>query len=79
MAQGVPVVTSKGTSTEEVAGGAAQLVDPLDIESIADGVVMALANREVLADLGRKRTKAMSWEATALATAQVYDEVIARS
>ena len=79
MAQGVPVVTSKGTSTEEVAGGAAQLVDPLDIESIADGVVMALANREVLADIGRKRAKAMSWEATALATAQVYYEVVARS
>jgi glycosyltransferase involved in cell wall biosynthesis len=79
MAQGVPVVTSKGTSTEEVAGGAAQLVDPLDIESIADGVATALANRETLADLGRKRAKAMSWEATALATAQVYDEVVARS
>jgi glycosyltransferase involved in cell wall biosynthesis len=79
MAQGVPVVTSKGTSTEEVAGGAAQLVDPLDIESIANGVVMALANREELGDLGRNRAKAMSWEATALATAQVYDEVIAHS
>jgi glycosyltransferase involved in cell wall biosynthesis len=79
MAQGVPVVTSKGTSTEEVAGGAAQLVDPLDIESIANGVVMALANREELVDLGRNRAKAMSWEATALATAQVYDEVIAHT
>jgi glycosyltransferase involved in cell wall biosynthesis len=79
MAQGVPVVTSKGTSTEEVAGDAAQLVDPFDIESIANGVAMALANRETLANLGRNRAKAMSWEATALATAQVYDEVIAHS
>jgi glycosyltransferase involved in cell wall biosynthesis len=79
MAQGVPVVTSKGTSTEEVAGGAAQLVDPFDIESIANGVATALASRETLADLGRNRAKAMSWEATALATAQVYDEVIAHS
>jgi hypothetical protein len=40
---------------------------------------MALANRETLANLGRNRAKAMSWEATALATAQVYDEVVARS
>jgi glycosyltransferase involved in cell wall biosynthesis len=79
MAQGVPVVTSKGTSTEEVAGDAAQLVDPFDIESIANGVATALASRETLADLGRNRAKAMSWEATALATAQVYDEVIAHS
>ena len=31
MAQGTPVVTSVGTSTEEVAGGAAVLVDPLDV------------------------------------------------
>jgi glycosyltransferase involved in cell wall biosynthesis len=75
----VPVVTSKGTSTEEVAGDAAQLVDPFDIESIANGVATALASRETLADLGRNRAKAMSWEATALATAQVYDEVIAHS
>jgi hypothetical protein len=42
-------------------------------------VVMALANREELGDLGRNRARAMSWEATALATAQVYDEVIAQT
>ena len=35
MAQGTPVVTSRGTSTEEVAGGAAVLVDPLDVDAIA--------------------------------------------
>ena len=37
MATGTPVVTSRGTSLEEVAGGAAVLVDPLDVESIAAG------------------------------------------
>ena len=79
MAQGVPVVTSKGTSTEEVAGGAAQLVDAFDIESIAQGVTLALANRDSLSTLGRNRAKAMTWEATALATAQAYDEVVASS
>ncbi|MEP6296776.1 MAG: glycosyltransferase family 1 protein, partial [Ilumatobacter sp.] len=31
MAQGTAVVTSRGTSTEEVAGGAAVLVDPFDV------------------------------------------------
>lgn len=30
MAQGTPVVTARGTATEEAAGGAAVLVDPLD-------------------------------------------------
>ncbi len=37
MAQGTPVVTSAGTSTEEVAGGAAVLVDPFDVDVIAAG------------------------------------------
>ena len=37
MACGTPVVTSRGGATEEVAGGAAVLVDPRDPSSIADG------------------------------------------
>ena len=38
MACGTPVVTSVATAMEEVAGGAAVLVDPLDVASIAGGV-----------------------------------------
>ena len=38
MACGTPVVTSRGGATEEVAGGAAVLVDPLDVEAIAAGI-----------------------------------------
>ena len=38
MACGTPVVTSAGGATEEVAGGAAVLVDPLDPASIAAGI-----------------------------------------
>src|SRR5919197_619528 len=41
MACGTPVVTSKGTAMEEVAGGAAVLVDPLDVQSIAGGIAEA--------------------------------------
>ena len=41
MACGTPVVTSRGTAMEEVAGGAAVLVDPLDVASIADGIAEA--------------------------------------
>ena len=37
MACGTPVVTSRGGATEEVAGGAAVLVDPLDPAAIAAG------------------------------------------
>ena len=38
MASGTPVVTSAGGAMEELAGGAAVLVDPTDIDSIAAGI-----------------------------------------
>ena len=42
MACGTPVVTSIGTAMEEVAGGAAVLVDPLDVSAIAAGIEQAI-------------------------------------
>lgn len=75
MAQGTPVVTSRGTSTEEAAGGAAVLVDPLDVDAIAAGVATALDRHDELAALGRTRAAACTWAATAAATAAVYREV----
>ncbi len=54
-AQGTAVVTSLGTSTEEVAGGAAVLVDPFDVASIADGL-RARARRCRGARTGRTRS-----------------------
>ncbi|WP_200938673.1 glycosyltransferase family 1 protein [Modestobacter sp. Leaf380] len=41
MAHGVPVVTSRGTAMEEVAAGAAVLVDPLDAADVARGLLQA--------------------------------------
>lgn len=39
MAHGVPVVTSAGTSMAEFAAGAGALVDPLDVDALADGLL----------------------------------------
>ncbi len=78
MAQGTPVVTSRGTSTEEVAGGAAVLVDPTTTSSIGDGIAEALRHRDEWAARSRARAAEMTWDSTARATAAVYDEVIAR-
>lgn len=74
MSHGVPVVTSRGSSTEEVAGGAAVVVDPLNIASIADGIVRALENRDELSARGLTRSRGLTWERTAALTAEVYRE-----
>lgn len=76
MAHGAPVVTSQGTSTEEVAGGAAVLVDPLSVDSIAEGIRTALLNREDLRHRGHARAESATWLATAEATAHVYRRVV---
>ena len=75
MAQGTPVVTSRGTSTEEVAGGHAVLVDPLDVDSIAAGIEEALRRAGELGRAGREWAGRHSWTTTAEATAAAYAEL----
>lgn len=68
MAQGTAVVTSRGTATEEVAGGAALLVDPHDIDSIRSGIVRALDDqneRNMLETSGLARAAQAGWARTA--------------
>jgi len=72
MAHGAPVVTSQDTSTQEVAGGAAVLVDPLDVSSIASGIRTALNNRDELIAGGYERAQQLPWSATAQATVEAY-------
>ena len=76
MAQGTPVVTSRGSSTEEVADGAAALVDPLDAGSIADGIRMVEGDRGHWSDLARRRASVLTWDATVEATVDAYREVV---
>jgi glycosyltransferase involved in cell wall biosynthesis len=78
MAQGTPVVTSESISTQEVAGGAAVLVDPRNAESIQHGIRAALAERASLSQRGLERAAHATWNKTAQLTAAVYDEVIAQ-
>jgi glycosyltransferase involved in cell wall biosynthesis len=72
MACGTPVVTSAGGATEETAGGAAVLVDPLESGSIASGIDEAVARADELRALGLERAHAFSWDRAARATADVY-------
>jgi glycosyltransferase involved in cell wall biosynthesis len=74
MACGTPVVTSAGGATAEVAGGAAALVDPLDVESIAAGIRAAVERREEFREAGLARAAAFHWKTAAKATVDVYRE-----
>jgi glycosyltransferase involved in cell wall biosynthesis len=70
----VPVVTSNISSMPEVAGGAAILVDPYDVNSIANGIEEALSKPKTLIVKGLKRVKEFTWEKTAEETLKVYNE-----
>jgi alpha-1,3-rhamnosyl/mannosyltransferase len=75
MACGTPVVTSRGGATEEVAGGAAVLVDALDVAEVTAGIGLAAAERDRLRSAGLERARRFTWDETARLTRAVYDEV----
>jgi glycosyltransferase involved in cell wall biosynthesis len=77
MACGVPVVTTRGTAMEEVADGAAVLVDARDPAEIAAGIERAAADRDQLVARGLERARAFRWDAVAEATVRVYREAVA--
>lgn len=65
MACGTPVVTSLGGATEEIAGGAAVLVDARDPAAVAAGIVEAEVRRGELVAAGLARAAAFTWAAAA--------------
>ena len=77
MACGTPVVTSATGATAEVAGGAAVLVDPLDVDAIAGGIREAIERRGELRNAGLERAAEFTWEDAARRTVEVYREAAA--
>ena len=71
---GTPVVTSNLSSTGEVAGGAAVLVDPNDVNSIKEGIESVLRGPKAYIEKGYRRVKDFSWEKTAQMTLDEYNE-----
>ena len=75
MACGVPVVASNSSALPEVAGGAALLVDPHDVDALAVAIGRVLrddALRERLRLAGIARAGQFSWEAAARRTLDAY-------
>jgi glycosyltransferase involved in cell wall biosynthesis len=78
MAQGTPVVTSRGTSTAEVSGDAGLLVDPRDPVEIADALGRVLADdglAERLSHAGAAQAAEYTWERTARLVKEAYREL----
>jgi glycosyltransferase involved in cell wall biosynthesis len=79
MAHGVPVVTSNRSALVEVAGDAALLVDPYDVEELGcalERLMNDLELRAKLSNLGRARAKHYTWERAVKATYTIYRELV---
>lgn len=79
MACGTPVITSNISSLPEVAGEAALLVDPLDVESIAEAMRLVLQGpslAEALQARSLAQAARFSWRRTAEATLAVYQKAL---
>lgn len=75
MAARTPVVAAVAGAIPEVTGGAAVMVDPLSIDSIADGIVKARARREEHVTAGNAVAARFTWERTAELTMAVYRDI----
>jgi len=80
MAVGTPVVTSHRGGLAEVAGGAAWIVDPESVGSIAAGLARLASDagaRSALGARGRLQAARFDWARSAAETAAVLREVVA--
>jgi glycosyltransferase involved in cell wall biosynthesis len=79
MASGVPVLTSSTSALQEIAGGYALLVDPMDVDAIARGIIVLAtdpARRSELIELGKRRARDFSWDRAAEQTLKLYAEAL---
>jgi len=79
MACGTPVVASNVASLPEVVDDAGFLVDPMDVNALADAIQKLLTDVELREDLRRRglmRAKEFSWQRCAQATLAVYQQMI---
>jgi len=78
MACGTPVITSTGGSLPEVAGDAAELVDPYDVEGLARAIIKVATQPDYAAGLqarGLARASEFTWDRSARRHLEVYQEL----
>ena len=82
MVRGVPVATSNRSALGEVAGDAAVLFDPEDVDAIVaalERVLHAESERARLRSAGVARAAQFTWEQTAAGTVAAYERALAAS
>jgi glycosyltransferase involved in cell wall biosynthesis len=80
MASRCPVVTSNVHGCREIAGDAGILVDPTDVAAIAEGIRLAITDRELCRKkiaLGVERSQQFSWQRCASETLAALESIIA--
>ncbi len=80
MACGAPVITSNTSSLPEVAGDAALLVDPNDINALAQAILNILGNEQLRAELvqkGYQQVQKYTWATSARKMLNVYQKMYA--
>ena len=79
MSCGCPVVCANSASLPEVVGEAAALVNPLEVQSIADGIWRVISDKEYAEKLvakGFEQVKQYSWERSAASFKKICREVL---
>lgn len=82
MACGTPVISANVSSLPEVAGDAAILVDPLNVQAIADAVCALQSDkklRQSYIEKGLARTKQFSWRSSTEQVVEVYESLVYES
>ena len=80
MTLGATVIISNTSSLPEVAGDAALLINPDDVEELADAILQIISDSQLRAQLvkkGKDQASLFSWERTARETLHVYKSVYA--
>ena len=80
MATGTPVLASRAGAIPEILGGAAVLVDPYEVASIATGLERIVSDgdlRKQLSLWGLGQARRYTWERAAEQTWKVYEKVLA--
>lgn len=79
MVYGTPVLTSRSSSMPEVAGNAGLFIDPIDVDSIKNGLAKMIVDhdfRNQLADNAKLNAARFSWDAAAIQISDIFNKAI---